>query len=287
VIQENLDSLQDWSDAPFTIVIPPRITITSPNGGEAWQLGSTHDILWTDNLMDSFRVELLRANLPVMTLAEAAPNTGRFSWTVADTLEEADDYRIALTGRANANASDSSDYPFSLLRPPWVQVLQPNGGEVWVASEGETIRWRSGHLGEAEPVRIEFKRNYPGSNWVTLAAATENSGHFLWTVTGPPTTSARIRVRGTLNTMSSDTSDGDFSIVTSLDYLTAPQVVILADSGRGLLAWHAVPGAHRYHVYGAQTVNGARDWLTTTEDTTAVVTLSLLPRRFFVVVAEH
>ncbi|MBU0722972.1 GPI anchored serine-threonine rich family protein [Patescibacteria group bacterium] len=43
-------SVTDISDSPFSIVPPtpqPSITVTSPNGGEKWQLGSTHSILWS------------------------------------------------------------------------------------------------------------------------------------------------------------------------------------------------------------------------------------------------
>ena len=31
----------------FSIVAVPAITVTSPNGGESWEVGSVHNITWT------------------------------------------------------------------------------------------------------------------------------------------------------------------------------------------------------------------------------------------------
>jgi len=37
---------------------PPEITVTSPNGGEFWLVGSSQNILWTSNEVDSVKIEL-------------------------------------------------------------------------------------------------------------------------------------------------------------------------------------------------------------------------------------
>ena len=45
--ERKTDSPTDTSDAVFSIVAVPAITVTSPNGGESWEVGSVHNIAWT------------------------------------------------------------------------------------------------------------------------------------------------------------------------------------------------------------------------------------------------
>src|SRR5205085_10253551 len=46
--------LSDVSNADFTIAPPtPVITVTSPNGGENWYIGSTYSISWTSAYLSS------------------------------------------------------------------------------------------------------------------------------------------------------------------------------------------------------------------------------------------
>jgi len=37
-------------------ILPQQITVTSPNGGENWQAGTTHPITWTDNITENVSV---------------------------------------------------------------------------------------------------------------------------------------------------------------------------------------------------------------------------------------
>ena len=70
-------------------------------------------------------------------------------------------------------------------------MVSPNGGENWRHGQNRTIQWTS--AGVAGSVRIDLARD--GANYTeTIAASTVNDGVDVWTVTGPATTSARIRV---------------------------------------------------------------------------------------------
>jgi hypothetical protein len=287
VFSSGIDTLHDIGDGYFTITIPPVVTVTSPNGGENWLVGSTHDITWTDNVADNFSIALYRGAELVSNLAVTAPNTGRFAWMIPVTLEQDTIYRIRLTGNENPAAVDESDSTFTISVPPWVRVVSPNGGELWIVGETEMIRWNSGQLNAEEPVWIEFKRNFLSSNWVTLEASAPNTGSYAWIVTGPNTTTARVRIRGATNTMASDTSDGNFSIQTTLNDLARPEVVIMGDGISGKLVWKPIPGAHRYRVFSCSMVSGSYSWIATTSDTSATVDLTFSMRQFFYVVAEH
>ncbi len=94
--------------------------------------------------------------------------------------------------------------------PGTVTLQSPNGGETWYAGATHTINWSSDNLSEA--VRIQLMRDYPNGFWETLAADVPNSGAYTWSVTGPATPAARIRVSGMTQMTAGDSSDANFSI---------------------------------------------------------------------------
>lgn len=85
------------------------------------------------------------------------------------------------------------------------RVTAPNGGETWLVSSIRTITWSTGNGGK---VTIELSRDN-GASWETLFASTANDGREPWTVSGPVTTGALVRVS---NGNGSDTSNRVFAI---------------------------------------------------------------------------
>jgi hypothetical protein len=90
-------------------------------------------------------------------------------------------------------------------------VTSPSGGETWLVGDTASISWTSTNLSE-ENLKIELNRSYPGPTWETIVDSTANDASYAWTVSGPPTTTARIRITGVTHTTVGDTSDGDFAI---------------------------------------------------------------------------
>ncbi|MGA9115403.1 MAG: sialidase family protein [Bacteroidota bacterium] len=91
-----------------------------------------------------------------------------------------------------------------------VEITSPDGGNIWPTGSVETIRWTSSNL--PGDVRILLSRNGGASYPETLFAATPNDGQQAWTVTGPPTGSARVRIAGVSYPAAADTGDGVFTI---------------------------------------------------------------------------
>ena len=62
----------------------PSITVTSPNGGEAWQLGSTQTVTWTSSGINYTRLDLVdtAGEIKVTNLANFAGNPGSVSWAL-------------------------------------------------------------------------------------------------------------------------------------------------------------------------------------------------------------
>lgn len=74
-----------WSNAA-----QPSITVTSPNGGETWAQGSTHEIMWkTTGLPSDAKVGIILQNADKnlnYSFASASASTGHYSWTVPTTM---------------------------------------------------------------------------------------------------------------------------------------------------------------------------------------------------------
>ena len=94
-----------------TIVAPVAPTLSGPNGGEYWAIGSSHDIIWTGATGDNVTMELSRDGaITWETVDASAPNTGSYSWTVIG----------AATNRARIRVtdahgfSDASDADFTI-----------------------------------------------------------------------------------------------------------------------------------------------------------------------------
>ena len=68
-------SVYDESDGDFSLTVPPSIMVTSPNGGEDWELGSTHDITWSSiKLPAKVRLGLFKSAVVEKTLSLISSN---------------------------------------------------------------------------------------------------------------------------------------------------------------------------------------------------------------------
>ncbi len=107
------------------------------------------------------------------------------------------------------------------LHGPWeysVEVMSPNGGEIWVPGEQRQLLWAC--TGPISHVDLDLSRNGGGS-WESLAAAVPNNGLHEWQVTGPLSAQVCLRVSD-CDGNGSDESDGDFFIHQPVDWLSLP-----------------------------------------------------------------
>ncbi|OHA46951.1 MAG: hypothetical protein A2541_01655 [Candidatus Taylorbacteria bacterium RIFOXYD2_FULL_36_9] len=104
----------------------PSITITSPNGGETWVQGSTHNITWTSaNIASANQVNVYVAitdysplsNFSTMMIADNIPITrGQYSWAMPSTYRLGSMYKISVYTDLQMIV-DSSDNYFSIVTP--------------------------------------------------------------------------------------------------------------------------------------------------------------------------
>jgi hypothetical protein len=88
LVVEKITHIKDESDSSFTISLPP-ITVTSPNGGEDWALGTSQEINWTvSGVTDGLHIILIQNGSAVALIAKNVnPTLGTFPWLVGDCLK--------------------------------------------------------------------------------------------------------------------------------------------------------------------------------------------------------
>ncbi len=104
------------------------IAVTSPNGGESWEIGTTKTIAWsTNNLTGNVKIELNNnyASGAWEVLYASIPNDGSEPWIVTGSAGTAK--RIRVTSVDNATISDISNNNFTMSNPPSISQIQWSG----------------------------------------------------------------------------------------------------------------------------------------------------------------
>jgi len=105
----------DTSDTFFGII--PAITVTSPDGGETWQPGSTHPITWTYSGAPgtAVKIEALRGETVLAVVTPSTPiGSGSYSLTFPANTPLGNDYRIRITSTSNPACTDTSNGMFAI-----------------------------------------------------------------------------------------------------------------------------------------------------------------------------
>jgi hypothetical protein len=206
----------DVSDGLFLIVATTGLAVTAPNGGELWTVGSQPVIHWTGLGGGRVAVELSRDHGDTWeTLFDSTPDDGARQWTV--TGPGTNEALVRVTRLTAPVVSDVSDATFEISTDP-IAVTAPRGGESWTIGTQQHITWSSAGVGT---VHLELSRD-GGQTWETIADVTPNDGEQFWTVTGPPTTTALVRVIGIEDPTLIDESDDLFTIARGTLVLTRP-----------------------------------------------------------------
>ncbi|MDK9699820.1 MAG: hypothetical protein OEM52_06740 [bacterium] len=189
---------------------PSQAFVAHPNGAEILQIGQVDTIRWSSyNITGSVNLELKR-NYPNGVwemIAANIPNSGSYPWLVNGAVSN--NCMLRVSSVSDPSARDYSDYSFSIVQPV-IQLTSPTGTDSLLVDSYTTIQWNS--VSTTGNVRIDINRNYPSDSWETLFSSITNMGEQLWHISGPTTTTARIRVMALNNPTVGDTSEYNFTI---------------------------------------------------------------------------
>jgi hypothetical protein len=201
-------------DLPLTLWIgPPRIEVISPNGGEIWLVGETHDITWFSEDFTGPNVKLefsTDAGSSWMPIINSTPNDGVHPWIIPN--NPSTHCKVRISDAVDGVPSDVSDGDFTISRPPRITVTSPNGGETWFVGHTKNITWLSENF--TGNLRIEYTTN-GGDSWMEITPSTENDGIYSWIVENTPSTDCLVEISDASDGEPYDESDGNFSIVES------------------------------------------------------------------------
>ncbi len=93
---------------------------------------------------------------------------------------------------------------------PELTLVSPNGGEVWIAGEQESITWLS--LLSGATIDVDYSID-AGNNWQVIASGAEDVGVMPWSIPEVDSVAALVRVRATDGSVE-DTSDSVFELLT-------------------------------------------------------------------------
>ena len=203
----------------------PTLTVTTPNTSPAWIIGTAQTIRWTHNLgaNSSVRVELSRDNgASWEVLGGAVPNasasSGNLPWQVTGPGSTVALIRVTWL---HGPATDVSNAVFSIA-PPTVRVTAPNTAVTWRVGNTQTLGFTH-NAGVGQSFSLDASHD-GGRTWSEITALTTTSASsatYPWTVTGPATANARIRVRWARDAAVADMSDVSFVILPRVN-VTAP-----------------------------------------------------------------
>ena len=256
-------SLFDESDSVFSIGPTPSITVNSPNGGETWDVGSSHSITWTSISIDNVMIEYSTNNGTnwITIIASTTASAGSYNWTIPNTAST--DCKVQVSDVSNAAINDQSNSVFAISVPvtPTINITSPNGGESWDVGSTYPVTWTSNNVSD---VKIEYSTNN-GTNWITIIASTPSDGSYNWIIPNAPSTNCRIMISDVTNSTYTDQSDNVFTINVPI----TPGITITSPNGGE--KWSA-GSAHNITWISSNVTNVRIDYTTTGTDLLNIIT---------------
>lgn len=166
------------------------------------------------------------------------PAQSQLSWT--PTNADLGAYSIVYT--AEDSSGFSTQTSLTILVIQGIDLLEPDGGEMYTVGQLVNVRWESGGGVRDAGVKIEISRD-SGTTWdaTPITALTADTGTFLWTVTGPFSKTNRIRVSNASDPGDYGISAADFTIADgrrSKPFCSAPGGIAIADNEP---SWTEIP----------------------------------------------
>jgi hypothetical protein len=151
-------------------------------------------------------------------------------------------------------------------------VTAPNTAVNWAIGTTHSITWTH-YLGTQETVNIDESLD-GGTTWTSITTnvphTADTTGSYNWVVTGPASTTARIRVTWTANTAVTDLSNQNFTVASPFVRVTSPDTNVAWRIGSS----HNLTFSHNLGTGQVVSINISRDGGATYSPITAFTTTS-------------
>ncbi len=257
VMARDLSDSSLWS-RPDSFVVPssqndnPLVTVGAPNGSEIWDIGSAHNIIWTDSDVvggiASHKLEYSADSgatwLIIRDWTTGDPHT--FAWTVPPNPTISAKIRISCRDAFGAIGSDLSNANFTIRDNtiPTLTLINPNGGQNLRGFNTYSITWTDNDNVGVAAYKLEYSID-AGTIWTMIADWTSGDPHrYNWIVPNVSSRTCRVRVsvRDTFGNMANARSNRNFRIragnvfmskfedETDEEYETVPSDYVLGQS---------------------------------------------------------
>jgi hypothetical protein len=236
------------------LVLPATaFTIISPNGGENWQAGTTHQITWYRDEFEGplpIEINLLRkecypfhgTNLCLdVVQSKIDPSwlseMDSYTWKIPITQNPGSFYRIELRSILGTNHYyDRSDDYFTISAAAplaTIKIKSPNGGEIVYLSHPLTITWTdTGPLKTNKVVDIDLIKGDPNNNPLIIPIVKNynmgkgsNGKYDFMTESNPVGNDYKVRIQRSSDNHIYDVSNGYFTIA------AVPTITITSPKG--------------------------------------------------------
>ena len=187
----------DYSDAVFTLRLVPTYTLTVNVVGNGSVDRNPNQGSYAEGSM--------------VTLTPM-PNGG---WSFIGWSGDASGNANPLVVTMDANKTITAT--FSDITVPATAVVSPSGGEFYDIGSEAALTWSAADGKGITSVDLLISRSGAGGPFSAIATSIANTGSYNWTVTGPTTANAFLKViaRDPSNNSSEDVSDAAFAIETA------------------------------------------------------------------------
>ena len=177
--------------AKLSVNTPPALTLLSPLGGEVWDPGSVHAVMWTAS--DDFDLPAsLVVFLNYTSSAGSGPicgpvpgSPGPCEWIVPSIVATDVVVNISVIDTDGLEGWDQSG-PFTIRAPPSappdVTLTSPLGGERWLGGSTHAVTWSMQDDEDADADLTVYVNYTTGGVATTVVATLEGRESYQWTL---------------------------------------------------------------------------------------------------------
>lgn len=190
------------------------VQINDPQPQELWYADSTYTIRWSDLNVDRVQVSYSFDTSQGWTNILSPTVAQELTWQVPSTASN----QLWVRTMDADNATIGDTVLVDLYQPRTLTLTAPTGGEALTKGEVYNITWSATNVQE---VRLELATMNIGNFQVIADNIDATQGSYSWTVPGPPTITAWVRVVDANDNQLADTS-GSFEIQNSVGLTDEP-----------------------------------------------------------------